>query len=286
MPIIWWWYRAAFPLRTRLIGDDDRRIKFCLGPDCGKTSCTNPDLRFKQCKDCYELFGVYSYYCDAACQFEDWKRNRRHSIFHKCMLKKNGEDTPEMGYFRPENIRGAAIYMPGTDWGEGARALYISSRVPSLHRTIHTVLTDHRVCVANRAGIEKDAAGVLNELLGAPCESDVCCVWTQSTGSAIEDEDNIFGPLRECIRELLRVVYEDPEHVAHNSRSVRLREVDSVRTQLEQNAGWRAEIHFETGQPHDGITVLLVGKGDGRTRVAIKTSREWRMFRYRNPRGI
>ena len=94
MPIIWW-YRAAFPLRTRLIGDDDRRIKICLGPDCGKTSYTNPDLRFKQCKDCYELFGVYSYYCDAA-----WSDG--------ALVRMRCELATQSGRLRPFNSESAA----------------------------------------------------------------------------------------------------------------------------------------------------------------------------------
>ena len=146
----------------------------------------------------------------------------------------------------------------------------MKSRLSALYKAIRRLLTDHCVCVqvANPVCVERDVEGVLRDFLCSPYENG--SFWCQSTGSdlqlfgsGMQHEDNLFGPRLGCIRAFLNAVYEDSAYVAYNSRSVRLQEAGFVRTQLEQDAGWRAGITFETGQPNAGISVLLTGEGDG-----------------------
>ena len=153
---------------------------------------------------------------------------------------------------------------------DGTRAICMKSRLSALYKAIRRLLTDHCVCVqvANLVCVERDVEGVLRDFLCSPYENG--SFWCQSTGSdlqlfgsGMQHEDNLFGPRLGCIRAFLNAVYEDSAYVAYNSRSVRLQEAGFVRTQLELDAGWRAEITFETGKPNDGISVPLTGEGDG-----------------------
>ncbi len=95
--------------------------------------------------------------------------------------------------------------------------------------------------------------------------------------------ENLFAPLRRCIRALLYLIYEDPQLVAYNSRSIQLQCRGFLCRSFNVNR-WQAVLTFLTGEPNDKMDVTIQGKDNGGNySVEFRDSREWRMFRYRNP---
>jgi hypothetical protein len=73
-----------------------------------------------------------------------------------------------------------------------------------------------------------------------------------------QDASNcLFPKLQRFIRVLLQVVYEDPQHVAHNSRSIRLQDEVFCWNHVPGGAGaidrWMANSSFASGLPYDHI---------------------------------
>ena len=82
----------------------------------------------------------------------------------------------------------------------------------------------------------------------------------------------------------MRLVYEDPDHVAYNSQSIRLQAEEFSGRHL-SGCMWQAELEYATGLPNDVVAVLVSGEPNhGKYRIDFKHSREWRWFRYRCPK--
>ena len=199
------------------------------------------------------------------------------------MLSTYGEAVEGMGYPRPRDVTFPCSGLacgPEDDW---TMALYMQERLPALFRAIEQVLMEHGVIVEHVAEpqIATAAEGVLRQLLMCSLNSQPAYLWTCSQDT-IARADTPIDQLLGCIRALLHVVYEDAEHVAFNSRSVRLQQA-GIQHHPRNAPPFSTEVNFVTGQPHDCIGVLLTDKGDGRTMVSFKTTVYWRMFRYRNP---
>jgi hypothetical protein len=203
------------------------------------------------------------------------------------MLFKSGEVIAEEGYPRPAQFNGLAIATGDDhDW---AHAIYMNERLQleMLEEAIQRVLQEHNVRT------EQVLLQVLHSAIGQP-EG----VWSAPTGNVfqlvglgevndVEDQrtirENLFAPLRRCIREQLCLIYEDPQLVAYNSRSIQLQDGGFLCRRLNVNR-WQAVLTFFTGEPNDTMDVTIQGRDNGGNyRVDFRHSREWRMFRYRNP---
>jgi hypothetical protein len=258
-----------------------RRRKACLGLNCSVNSLTHPLVHFKKCLPCSQQLGINSDYCSKACQETDW--SARHKRFHGLMLFSSGEVNPAEGYPRPDKYMGSAIptgYMH--DW---THAIYIKERMKMLEDSIQRVLTEHEV----------KADQVLLQVLHSACYLQQAQVWTAPTGNALQPvgfgdgndqatmRENLCLPLRRCIRRLLHVIYEDAQFVAYNSRSIQLQDGGFHCDLLHLNQ-WQAVLTFVTGQPNDEMKVIIQGRDNGgEFIVQFHHSREWRLFRYRNP---
>ena len=111
--------------------------------------------------------------------------------------------------------------------------------------------------------------------------SSACWLWRQNDQATMRQ--NLCHPLRRCIRRLLNLIIEDPQFVACNSRSIQLQDGGFHCDLLDVNQ-WQAVLTFVNGQPNDEMEVIIHGRDNGgEFIVQFHHSREWRLFRYRNP---
>jgi hypothetical protein len=66
--------------------------------------------------------------------------------------------------------------------------------------------------------------------------------------------ENLFAPLSRCIRALLHLIYEDPQFVPFNSRSIQLQDGGFICRSLNVNQ-WQAVLTFVIGDLNDKITI-------------------------------
>jgi hypothetical protein len=98
---------------------------------------------------------------------------------------------------------------------------YMKSRLPGLYEAIRKVLKEYCVnAVHDDCPFSDDqAGGVLHQMLCSPTNSESAYFWLEE---AQNEDTRPFEKLLGCIRALYRVVYEDLENAAFNSRSMQV----------------------------------------------------------------
>ncbi len=280
------------------------------------------------CSTC-DTIGLICAYCSRDCQLEDW--TDRHKRLHEALPFTSEEDNGDAGPYHPIKVG------PSED---KAYAVYVQSKMDSLHRAIEGLMREHGFAehpdakcillhILDGLGQDIPAAdgdssdvpvvfeyghavggGMVLQALSnstkfaadhknfldyrGPVENGNTLPSMHGGRNHLSDQDArncLFPKLRRFIRALLQVVYEDPQHVAHNSRSIRLEDEVFRWNHVPGGAGdrWMAYSSFATGLPYDHIWVTMKGLSGGRDyRVEFAHSREWRLFRYRTEhlRGV
>jgi MYND finger len=342
------WYLhqcVQFPQRREnamFIQNTTRKFRCCLRLGCMVNSLSHPATAFLMCSKC-DTIGLICAYCSRDCQLQDW--TGRHKLLHAALPFTSEEDNGDAGPYHSIKVG------PPEDT---AHAVYVQSKMDSLHRAIDGLMREHGfenppdpkclllhildggyIPAADGYSIRLQMTDVADsDVPGRPIVFEVAhsvgvgmVLQALSHETKLEaDHTNVgdyrgpvenghtwhtlpsmlggrnhlsdqdarnclFPKLRRFIRALLQVVYEDPQHVAHNSRSIRLEDEVFRWKHVPGGAGdrWMAHSTFATGLPYDHIWVTMRGHSGGRDyRVEFAHSREWRLFRYRTEhlRGV